>query len=374
MAMATRKTTKAKPMSPQTLELLREVTSVSGVTGYERPVAALVKKRLAGFTKVDEDRMGNVFFTLEGTSPRPRIVLPAHMDEVGLMVKLVDEKGFIRFWPLGGWFTQVLLAQRVNVINSRGESIPGVVGSKPPHLLLDEERSKSVKLEDLFVDVGAASKEEVEKKLGIVPGDPIVPDAPFTVLAGGKRMLAKAWDDRAGVALFIRVLEELQRRKHPNTVIGIGTVQEEVGLRGARTAAQTVDPDVALVLEVAISADVPGIKPEETQGDMGKGPMLCILDARMIPNRPLRDFVTGVAKKAGIPCQFTSLTRGATDGGEFQHAGRGVPSLYVGVPSRYIHAHHGMIDADDFENTVRLLVEVISRLDEKVFAAMIAGA
>jgi endoglucanase len=365
---------KKTTMSSDTMDFLRQITAVPGVTGYERSAAALVKDRLAGFTEVDEDRMGNVFFTLEGTAKRPRIVLPAHLDEIGLMVKYVDEKGFIRFWQLGGWFSQVLLAQRVSVINRRGEMIPGVVGSRPPHLLTEEERGKSVKLEDLFVDVGASSKADVEKKLGIVPGDPIVPDSSFTVMAGGKRLLAKAWDDRAGVALFVRVLEELRTLRHPNTVIGIGTVQEEVGLRGARTAARTADPDVALVLEVAISADVPGIKPEETQGALGKGPMLCILDARMIPNRPLRDFVTDTANKAKIPYQFTSLSRGATDGGEFQYAGRGVPSLYVGVPSRYIHAHHGMIDADDFENTVRLLVEVITRLDAKAFAAMIAGA
>ena len=365
---------KKAAMSSQTLELLKEITSVPGVPGYEQTAAAVVKKRLGGFTKVDEDRMGNVFFTLEGTAKRPRIVLPAHLDEIGLMVKFVDDKGFIRFWPLGGWIGQVLLAQRVNVINRRGETIPGVVGSKPPHLATEEERKNAVKLEDLFIDVGATSKSEVEKKLGIVPGDPIVPDAPFTVLAGGKRMLAKAWDDRAGVALFVRVLEELRGKKHPNTVVAVGTVQEEVGLRGARTAAVTADPDVAIVLEVAISADVPGIKPEETQGEMGKGPMLCTLDARMIPNRPLRDFVVTTAERAKIPYQYTSLTRGATDGGELQHAGRGVPALYVGVPSRYIHAHHGMIDADDFENTVRLLVEVLQRLDAKAFEAMIGGA
>ncbi len=368
-----KKAAKRVKMSPETLELLREITTVPGVTGFEKPAAAWVKRRLGGFTKTDEDRMGNVFFTLAGDSPRPRIVLPAHLDEVGLMVKYVDDKGFLRFWPLGGWIGQVLLAQRVFVLNSRGQSIPGVVGSKPPHLSTEEERSKAVKLEDLFVDVGASSRQEVEKKLGIVPGDPIVPDAPFTLMAGGKRMLAKAWDDRVGVALFVRVLEELRSRRHPNTVVAIGTVQEEVGLRGARTAAASADPDIAIVLEVGISADVPGIKPDETQGELGKGPMLCILDGRMIPNRPLRDFVSGVAEKAGIPYQYTSLTRGGTDGGEFQYAGRGVPSLYLGVPSRYIHAHHGVIDCDDFENTVRLLVEVLSRLDEKAFAAMLGG-
>jgi endoglucanase len=352
-------------MSKDTLDFLREITSVAAVPGYEGAAVALLKKRLAGFTQVAVDRAGNAFFTLKGSAARPRIVLPAHLDEVGLMVKFVDEKGFIRFHTLGGWWSQVLLAQRVSVINSRGRVIPGVVGSKPPHLLNEEERNKVVKLEDLFIDVGASSKEEVGKELAIVPGDPIVPDAPFTVMAGGRKLLAKAWDDRAGAAVMVRVLETFRGAAHPNTVIGCGTVQEEVGLRGAKTVPATADPDIAIVLEVALSADSPGIKPEETQGALGKGPMLCILDARMIPHRALRDFVVKTAEEARIPYQFTSLTRGATDGGELQHTGRGVPSLYVGVPCRYIHAHHGIIDCDDFENTVRLIVEVARRFDEK---------
>ena len=368
--MAQRKAKKPL-MSPETIEMLKELTAVAAPSGYERPAAELLKKRLEGFTKIEQDRMGNLFCTLEGSAPRPRIVLPAHLDEIGLMVKYVDEKGFIRFWPLGGWWSQVLLAQRVTVINGKGVGIPGVVGSKPPHLLTEEEREKVVKLEDLFIDVGATSKEEVEKGLGIVPGDPIVPDSPFTVMAGGRRLLAKAWDDRAGVGLIVRVLEELKGQRHPNTVIGVGTVQEEVGTRGAKTVAATADPDIALVLEVSITGDVPGIKAEETQGDMGKGPMLCILDAGMVPHRGLRDFVTRTAKAARIPFQYTSLNRGATDGRELQYAGRGVPAVYIGVPCRYIHAHHGIIDGDDFEHTVRLVVEVIKRLDAKAFQNML---
>jgi len=368
--MAKRTSSRTK-MSEGTVELLNQVTSVAAVSGYEGPAAALLRRRLAGFTKVEEDRMGNVFFTMEGAAPRPRIMLPAHLDEIGLMVKFVDEKGFIRFWTLGGWWSQVLLAQRVNVITGRGETIPGVVGSKPPHVLTEEERNKVVKIEDLFIDVGASSKEEAEKTLGILPGDPIVPDSSFTAMAGGRRFLAKAWDDRAGVAVMVRVLEALRGKPHPNTVVGCGTVQEEVGCRGARTVAGTADSDIVLVLEVGISADVPGIKPEETQGELGKGPMLCILDAHMIPHRALRDFVSGTADAARIPYQYTSLSRGSTDGGELQHAGRGVPALYIGVPCRYVHAHHGVIDGGDFENTVRLLVEVVRRLDAKAFKEII---
>ena len=328
----------------QTLDLLKEITEAPGVPGYESKIAEIAAVRLASIVRPRKDRIGNVFFTLEGASERPRVVLPAHMDEIGLMVKFIDDKGFIRFWTLGGWVSQVLLAQRVLVINSRGMAVPGVVGSKPPHILPEEERSKAVKLEDMFIDIGASSKEEAEKELGILPGDPIVPDAPFTEMAGGKRLLAKAWDDRAGVALMIRILEELNGKKHPNTVIGVGTVQEEVGTRGAKTVAATADPDVAFILEVGISADVPGIKPEETQGELGKGPMLCILDGGMIPHRGLRDFTVAAAEDAGIPYQYTSLNRGATDGREIQYAGRGVPALYIGVPCRYIHAHHGIID------------------------------
>jgi len=373
------KTADAKPSAAKTraaklddtLDLLEKLTTVPGVPGYEQSVAAMLKEYLHTVAPAEEDRLGNVFFTHQGSSARPRIVLPAHMDEIGMMVKLVDDKGFVRFWTLGGWWSQVLLSQRVNVINGKGEKIPGVIGSKPPHILSDEERNKVVRVEDIFIDVGASSKDEAEKKFGIVPGDPIVPDAPFTVMAGGKRLLAKAWDDRVGVALMVRILEELKKKGHPNTVIGCGTVQEEVGTRGAKTVAATADPDVAIVLESGISADVPGIKPEETQGELGKGPMLCILDGGMIPHRGLRDFVVETAAKTGLPYQYTSLSRGATDGRELQYAGRGVPSLYVGVPCRYIHAHQGIIDRDDFDNTVKLLVEVIRALDKKAFQKML---
>ncbi|MBN1809540.1 MAG: M42 family metallopeptidase [Planctomycetes bacterium] len=354
-----------------TLALLKEATAIPGVPGYEKPVAEWLKVRLAGIARVDEDRMGNVFFEKEGASARPRIVLPAHMDEIGLMVKLIDDKGFIRFWTLGGWFSQVLLAQRVVVINGRGESVPGVIGSKPPHLMDKEDAGKVVKIEDMFIDVGASSKEEVEEGLGIAPGDPIVPDAPFTVMAGGKRILAKAWDDRVGLAVMVRVLEELRDGGHPNTVIGCATVQEEVGTRGAKTVAATADPDVALVLESGIAADVPGIKQEEAQGEFGKGAMVCVLDGGLIPHRGLRDFVTETARAAGIPYQYTSLKGGTTDGRELQYAGRGVPSLYLGVPCRYIHAHHGILDTGDFESSVRLVVEVIRRLDEAAFEGII---
>jgi putative aminopeptidase FrvX len=285
---------------------------------------------------------------------------------------MIDERGYLRFHQIGRWWPQALAAQRVNVVNSRGEVLPAVIGSKPPHLMSDEEKNRGVKQEELFIDVGATSKEDAEKRLGIVPGDVILAESPFTEMAGGQRLISKAWDDRAGVATMIRVMDLLKSQKHPNTVIGCGTVQEEVGFRGAKTVAATVEPDVALILEVAITGDLPGMKPEEAQGELGKGPMLCIFDGGMIPSRPLRDFVAETAQKTGIAIQFTSLAGGFTDGAQIHSSGRGVPSLYLGVPCRYVHAHHSVIDAEDFENTVRLVTEVVLRLDEKAFAK-IAG-
>jgi len=248
----------------------------------------------------------------------------------------------------------------VKVYGSKGP-VTGVVGSKPPHILPKEERAKVVELKDMFIDVGAKSDEEV-KEMGVKVGDPVVPVCPFERLPRGK-LLAKAWDDRVGVALFMDVIRALKGIKHPNTVYGVGTVQEEVGTRGARTSAFAVDPDVCLVAEVGIAADTPGIKPEEAQGELDKGPQVCVLDGGMIPHLGLRDLVVETAEKEKIPYQMTGLTGGATDGRPIHLHARGVPTVYMGVPARYIHTHAGIISSDDYDNTLRLLIEVVKRLD-----------
>ncbi|HXX33904.1 MAG TPA: peptidase M28, partial [Thermodesulfobacteriota bacterium] len=240
-------------MADETMELLRELTEAPGISGYEQEVREIIRRHLQGITTIEQDRLGSIVCRKSGKAEKPRIMLAGHMDEIGFIVKLVTEEGFIKFSPLGGWWGHVMLAQRV-VIKTRKGDVIGLIGSKPPHILSDEERKKLQEPKDMYVDVGAISSAEV-KELGISPGDPIIPICPFTVLGTGKTYLAKALDDRAGCALFIEVIKRLSREKHPNTVYGVGTVQEEVGLRGARTSSWVVEPDVGLTMEVGVAGD-----------------------------------------------------------------------------------------------------------------------
>ena len=213
------------------IEFLRQITTVPGLPGYEREVKALLKGYLEPISEVSQDNLGSIIGAKKGRSARPRVMLAGHMDEIGFMVTSIDKDGFLRFQTLGGWWEQVMLSQRVTVITAKGR-IPGMTGSKPPHILPAEERKKMVEKKDMFVDIGASSREEA-LAWGVKPGDPIVPDAPFAQMRNGDLLMAKAWDDRVGCALFIDVLRALKGLDHPNTVYGVGTVQEEVGLRRA---------------------------------------------------------------------------------------------------------------------------------------------
>jgi endoglucanase len=195
-------------------------------------------------------------------------------------------------------------------------------------------------------------------------GDPIIPICPFSVLASGKTYLGKAWDDRVGCALFIQTLEQLKGNNHPNWVYAVGTVQEEVGVRGAKTSVYSVNPDVAIILEVDIAGDVPGIKPEESAVKLGKGPSLLLYDARMIPNLRLRDLVMSVAEENGIPLQFSAMRGGATDGSVIHMHNEGVPTVVIAVPTRHIHSHASILHRDDYKQTLQLLVELVTRLDQ----------
>jgi len=351
-------------------ELFKELTEAKGPSGHERDVAEVMRKHLADCGEVTRDRLGSVICRKEGTAAEPKIMLAGHMDEVGFMVKSITKEGFIKFLPLGGWWGHVALAQQVVVRASKGDVI-GVIGSKPPHDLKDEERKKVMDLRDMFIDVGATSYFDVEKKLGIKPGDVIVPHTPFQKMSNPRLYLAKAWDDRVGCALVLQVLKALKRVRHPNTVYGVGTVQEEVGLRGAQTSAATIDPDVGFALEVGIAQDIPGVSGEQV-AKLGAGTAILVYDATMIPNSALRDLVVDTAKKRRLPYHFSCVERGGTDAGRIHMNKMGVPSVVLGVNARYIHSHSGIIDRKDFDNTVKLIVEVIKALDKKKVASLTA--
>ncbi|WP_448594229.1 M42 family metallopeptidase [Thermoflexus hugenholtzii] len=351
-------------MSDDLAGLLKVLTEAHGVPGYETEVRDVMRRLLEGLGEIEQDNIGSLICRRgEGG---PRVMLAAHMDEIGFMVKHITPEGFIRFTPLGGWFDQVLLGQRVVIKTHKGDVI-GVIGAKPPHLLPPDERKKVVEKKDMYIDIGATSAKEVEEA-GVRIGDPIVPLAPFQVLASGKAYLAKAFDDRVGCAVLVEVMRRLAREGHPNTVYAVATVQEEVGLRGAATSVEKVNPEVALILESDIAGDVPGIKPEESTVKLGGGPTIVVYDARMIPNLRLRDLAVETACALGIPIQFSVIEGGATDGGVIHLHKGGVPTLVLGVPARHIHSHGGIVHRDDVERAIALVTALVQRLDTETVA------
>lgn len=351
----------------RTLEFLKDLVTANGAPGFEGDVAEVMKKHLQGVGAVSSDRLGSFICEKVGDPKGPRVMLAGHLDEVGFLVKSVTKEGYVKFLGLGGWWGHVVLGQRL-MIHTRKGPVLGVVGSKPPHELRDEDRKKVLELKDMFIDVGATSDWDVKKKLDIRPGDPILPDSSFAVMANQNLLLAKAWDNRMGCALAAETALRLKGQKHPNTLFAVATVQEEVGLRGAQTSATKIRPDVALALDVGIAHDTPG-----TEGDekLGGGPLVVIYDATSIPNRHLRDLVIDTAEKLKMPLQFESVERGGTDAGRIHMTGEGVPSLSLGIASRYIHSHNSIIDRRDFEATVKLLVALVKRLDRKTVERLV---
>lgn len=354
----------------RTLNWLKEITDVAGPSGFEGRVKELLHNRLAGTAEVSTDRLGSIIFKQTGTAGGPRIMLAGHMDEIGFMVKTITKEGYLKFTCLGGWWEQVMLGQRVTVLAAKGD-IPGVIGSKPPHILSPEERKKMVEKKEMYIDIGAADEKEAREVFGVRPGDAVVPYSEFTVMANAKLLMAKAWDDRVGCAVFADVLEQLKGAEHPNEVYGVGTVQEEVGLRGAKTSAAVINPDVAFAVDVCIAGDTPGVQEDQAASKLGKGVAVAVFDGSMVPHRALRDFVIATAEEEKIPFQLDFIEGGGTDAGRIHLHAQGVPSLFIGIPSRYIHSHNSVIHRDDYEAAVRLMVAVIRRLDRPAFEGLI---
>ncbi|PLR82368.1 M42 family metallopeptidase [Bacillus sp. V33-4] len=347
----------------ETLTMLKDLTDARGIPGNEREVREVMKKYIAPFAdELTSDGLGSLIAKKVGQEGGPKIMVAGHLDEVGFMITSIDDKGFLRFQTVGGWWSQVMLAQRVTIVTSKGD-VTGIIGSKPPHILTAEARKKPVEIKDMFIDIGASSRDEA-LEWGVKPGDMAVPYFEFTVMKNEKMLLAKAWDNRIGCAIAIDVLRQLQGQQHPNVVYGVGTVQEEVGLRGARTSAQTIEPDVGFAVDVGIAGDTPGVSEKEALSKMGKGPQIILYDASMVSHKGLRDLVTDTADELNIPYQFDAISGGGTDSGAIHVSHNGVPSLAITIATRYIHSHAAVLHRDDYENAVRLIVEVIKRLDK----------
>ncbi|MCX6693664.1 MAG: M42 family metallopeptidase [Methanomicrobiales archaeon] len=336
-------------------DILEKLSNAHGVSGSEGSVADLVREELAAYVdEIKTDTMGNLIAVKKGD--QFKVMLAAHMDEIGLMVKFIDDKGFLRFITLGGWYAPVLHSQRVILHGTKGK-VTGVVGGKPMHKMEDEERKKGIKVDDMFIDIGARTSAEAGD-LGIEVGTPITLDREFTRLSNG-RVTGKAFDNRAGVALVIAVMKAVSS---PCTVYAVFTVQEEVGLKGARTSAFSLEPDIAIATDVTIPGDHPGLEKKDANVEMGKGPVVTIADSSgrgLIANRALVAWLREVAKAADIPIQLEVGDGGTTDATAIHLTRGGVPSTTLSIPTRYIHSPVEVLDISDLEAGVRLLCEAL---------------
>lgn len=351
-------------MTQKSIELLTSLTQADGVPGHEAEVREIFRSELTGVGTIATDRLGSIFCTRVGCAESPRILLDSHLDEVGFLVQRVTEAGYVKFLPLGGWWTHTLLAQRVTISTKSGK-VPGIIGSVPPHLLGAGAREKVVEMKDLFIDIGAESAEQAMEEFGVLPGCPITPYGPFQPMKNSKLFAAKAFDNRVGVALVIETLLGLPEG-HPNTVIGAGSVQEEVGLRGAKTVTASVQPDIAIVLEGPPADDTPGLDSGAVQGKLGGGVQIRLYDPSMIVNPKLGESVIETAKQHQIPYQIAVRQSGGTDGGSIHQVGAGVPSIVLGVPARYVHSHVSIINIDDYAATLELLSHLVREIDTSV--------
>jgi len=311
---------------------------------------------------IEYDGLGSVLATLPEAPEGPRVMVTAHLDEVGLMVQHVTPDGFILVKNLGGWLDQAFPDQRWTILGRNGP-VHALSGLPTVHVTPAAQRGRVWALTEIYLDVGARTAAEVAA-LGVRPGDGIAPSSPFTVLPNG-RYAAKAWDDRVGLAVMIAAAQRIraERIAVPARIVWVATTQEEVGLRGAQTSVDLADPDLGISVEAGVAADFPGIGPSQAQERLGGGPGIFLLDSSMIPNRKLRDFFFDVADQEGIPLQADVLTGYGEDGAEIQLYDTGRPSVNMTVPTRYLHAHTGIIQRSDFDQAVELLIQVLTRLD-----------
>jgi len=350
----------------EALRLLEAYSQAHGVSGHEEAVRALFVQEMRG-RSFATDGLGGVLASPAAVAPGPRVVLTAHMDEIGFLVQAVTHDGFLRLVPVGGWPDGVLAAQRLRVWSrsARREFI-GVVAALPPH----QGGAQAVSPDKVLVDIGARSAEAVAR-LGIRPGDPVAPDGPFTALAEPGSYAGKAFDNRAGMAALTLATRELDGSALPCQLLAVATAQEEVGCRGAVVAARLARPDVVIVLEGPPADDLPGLAPfGEQQGALGGGVQVRAYDPTAIMNPRLVDLALEVAAGKGIACQLAVRRTGGTDARTFQAHELGVPVIVLGVPARYIHTHNAVIDVADLQACVDLAVALVRRLDAKTVKAL----
>lgn len=347
-------------LSEKTLQRMKTLTELHGAPGFEDLVRSYMREELEQLSdEIIQDGLGGIFAVKRSKKENaPKVMVAGHMDEVGFMVTQVTKQGLLKFQPLGGWPTDVLLAQRFKVRTSENKEITGVIGSVPVHFRKGD--SSKTEIKDMLLDVGASSKEEIEE-MGIRVGDSMVPAVEFEVLENSKKILAKAWDNRYGCLIAIETLEALKDVELDCDLYIGATVQEEVGLRGAKTAANMIDPDVAFAVDCSPANDLTGS--DSDIGKLGEGTLIRIFDRTMILSKPMRDYLLDTAKTHDINHQYFQ-SPGGTDAGSIHLSGNGVVSAVVGVVARYIHTSHSMLNTDDYVAAKTMLEQLIRGIDE----------
>lgn len=335
--------------------LLKALSEAIGVSGREDVVRNLLRDQLQNHVDtLETDVIGNLYCYKNWSSEGPRILLAAHMDEVGLMVTKIEKDGFLRFRPVGSVDPRVLVSKPVVIGEAK---VPGVIGAKPIHLQERDERKQALDYKDLFVDIGVSSDEEAKKLVSL--GDLVAFTTKYQELPGGV-LKGKAFDDRAGCA----VLAEVLQKDYSVGVVGVFTVQEEVGFRGAQVVGQTLQPDIAIVLEGTTAADVPEIEEHGQSTKMGAGPALTLMDGSVMPHRPTVEKLKSLSDQLQIPIQYRRGSTGSTDAGVLQRGSTGVKTAVLSIPCRYIHSPVSLLAKEDLVNAVQL-VEAFIRAVEK---------
>ncbi len=343
-----------------TNEQLFKLSNANAVPGNEDQMRAIMHELNDQYAdEVMHDGIGS--YVAKKGSKGPKVMIAGHMDEVGFIVKRIDENGFVYFSTVGGWFYNVMLAHEYTITTEEGNEYVAVSGSKPPHVLSAEDRKKPVEIDKMFLDLGVGSRQEV-LDLGIQIGDMITPRIEAKVMNNSKYLLGKAWDNRVGCAI---VSEVLQTHTANNTLYAVGTVQEEVGLRGAKTSSALINPDIAISIDTGIAGCTPGMSADEANNKIGDGPLLFVKDGGLISHRGFMKFAKSVAKDLDIPFQLEFLGGGSQDGAAISQNGSGCPTIVISLATRYIHSHTSIIHRDDYDNAVRLVSAIVERLDEQ---------
>lgn len=346
-----------------TLERMKTLTELHGAPGFEDQVRSYMKKEMEPFADdLIQDGLGGIFaLKKSNVKDAPKVMIAGHMDEVGFMITQTTDNGLLKITPLGGWSNDVLLSHKFKVRTSEEKEIPGVIGSVPVHFRKGEDKGNMVKIEDMLLDVGADSREELEE-MGIHPGDSVVPDVDFQVMENEDKLLAKAWDNRYGCLIAIETLEALADVELDCDLYVGANVQEEVGLRGAKASANMIQPDIAFVVDCSPANDMMG--KSDDIGKLGEGTLLRIMDRTMILSKPMRDYMLTTAEENDIKYQYYQ-SPGGTDAGSIHVANDGVVSAVVGIVARYIHTSHSIINKNDYLEARKMLMELVKGIDSQ---------